>query len=169
MTGMEHDIRVRKNNSKFGGLYLLGFWARQLSSQKSRSAVHAVWLVVGCWCLGLLWIYFFSHSFPVNTAHSQWIVGCTGVQQSLSFGAEPLHKASGRSVFGPCIALLWGEPGCGHVLGQGSGWAALWQRTAALQLSGYFLTLDNIRIKRHLSFAPQVNLRQTFWIKVISL
>lgn len=121
--------------------------------------MHTGRLVVGCWFLVLVWIsFFYIHSSPLHTEHSQWIGALldAGVQQSLSSGSEPLHKARGCSVCDPCIASALGEPGCGHVQEQGRDWAASWQRTAALEPSVYFLTLDNIKIKRNLSFAPQV-------------
>lgn len=110
MTGMEHAITVRRNNSKLGNLSLLPFWAWQLCSQKSRSAVHAVWLVV---LAGFLfWFGFFFTLIPCKH-RTQTIdcstVGCTGVQQSLSYGSEPLYKASGCSVWDPCVASVPGR------------------------------------------------------------
>lgn len=121
---MEHDIRVW-NNSKFGNLYLLAFQAQRLCSHKPHVAVHAVWLVVGCWFLVLVWIYFFFTFIP-PTHRAQpmdWsIAGCWGAAE-LEFRVRAFAQSKWMLTLWSlqCFALgrtrLWPHAGTGECQG----------------------------------------------------
>lgn len=153
MAGMEHDIRVWKNNSKFGHLYLSAFWAQQLCSPNPLllcTLVGWFWVVGFLFGFGFILFPFLHPLYTQNTASG--LEHCWVLRYSRVW-VRAFAKARGCWVCDPCSRRA-------RLCGTGGGWAAPWQRTAALEPSFYCLPLDNRRIQRNLSFALQVNLRQ---------